>query len=656
MQLKRLGIDIETEGILNDHKQSYFHPRKVEVFDRVPASEQILTVALGWREHGQKWGTLLRWKNDRDRAHLIRVLRAAKTKGWWLLGANIMYDIMFMRYGDPGVRSALTPFLIKLRDVLITNYLAYDQRPERSLKTLSHLFGITEYETERTYAHDMDPDLHQYNLQDVFAALDLDDILVEQIRATFGTESPKLSSWSMNWFSDVMWTLIHKQECGIKLDETKVRALDEQSQLRVAYLNNASLKVLRAPLFGKGSQKITDHLFTSLVPRLDLGGDAALEISKETKKISTGKNNLQLFLEKAQALQTNPETSWRDRVWARRVVRRLCTIQTARQLWKLASTYTRPMLEAVKRKGRDGDQSCRMIDGIVYPQWFPIPMAAKDDHGAEGGTVQVRYAAKDPACQTWPKSLKACMTSRFPGGWTVEADQSQMELRMPALLSGDPAMMEAFASGGDFHANMIIKLMGKEIRERSDFPMLRQAGKTFNFGALFGAGAAKLQTELRKRVGITWTLERVRDTLEWFLGQFSRLKAWQEEQVDLACVQQYLMVPFTGHSRTFAGTPAVIRATYRTNILNFPVQGPSAAVVQSAEIEITKSICGQRLKSYLPLNCHDSLTADVHPSEKKLFEEMIDELMVNPPYYHKLCESLGRTVPLAYETDWKGPF
>lgn len=248
------------------------------------------------------------------------------------------------------------------------------------------------------------------------------------------------------------------------------------------------------------------------------------------------------------------------------------------------------------------------------------------------------------------------MTSRFPRGFLVEADQSQMELRMPALLSGDPVMMEIFVAGGDFHANMIVKLMGEGVRSREDFNQLRQAGKTFNFGAFFGAGAAKLRNELRKRVGISWTLEEVAATLQWFRDQLRRAMEWQDELVDLACRQQYLMIPFTGHSRSFMGSPGVIRATYRDNIRNFPVQGPSAVVLQSAEIEITKACLAGHLRTCVPINGHDALTMDVPPGECTQAQALIDRWMPSPPYYDKLCEKVGRRVPLLVDSKWKGPF
>ncbi len=649
--MKRLAIDIETIGILHGRPQSYFHPRKVEVFDGVSRDDMILTVALGWREHSRKFGAVLRWKDGRDRAYLRKVLIRAKVAGWWLTGANTMYDIMFLRHCDPSLRGILTPFVTRLRDVLIVNHLAYDQRPERSLKTGAHLFGVTSYDTERTYASDQDPDLWRYNLQDCHATLDLDDILVEQIKTHYGADSDKLSEWSMNWFSDTMWSLIHKQEVGIQMEPAAVQELHDQTCYETACLNNESLNTFSVPLFGKGSQKDTDQFFIDLVRELGLEGEKDLDLTKATKKISTGRNNLNLLLEKLEECEDEDA-----RVWTMDMIKRLRLIDESRRLWKLASTYTRPMLEPARRKGREEDRSCMMIEGRVYPQWFPIPMFAKDDSGETGGTIQARYAAKDPAAQTWPKDLKACMTSRFPRGYIVEADQSQMELRMPALLSGDPVMMETFAAGGDFHANMIIRLMGEGVKDREDFKQLREAGKAFDFGAFFGAGSPRLRKELRKKVGLSWTLEEVTATLKWFRDQLHRAMEWQDELVDLACRQQYLMIPFTGHSRSFSGSPQVIRATYRDNIRNFPVQGPSAVVLQSAEIEITKECYARHLRACVPINGHDAIGMDVPANERTTVQALIDRWMPSPPYYDKLCEMVGRRVPLKVDSTWKGPF
>src|SRR5690606_39357944 len=92
--------------------------------------------------------------------------------------------------------------------------------------------------------------------------------------------------------------------------------------------------------------------------------------------------------------------------------------------------------------------------------------------------------------QQVPRNKKIRSIITAPPGWTfVEADQTQIELRIAAALSGDPTMKRIFQTGGDIHTSTAESLLGRKVKDKEE----RKMAKAVNFGLLYGMGYKKFQ-------------------------------------------------------------------------------------------------------------------------------------------------------------------
>ncbi len=641
-----LSLDIETYGILKKYKQTVFHPRKAAQWDGIPTSEMIRTVSIAWHHadptcsHSLKGHTLL-WANPKHRAYLFNVLADLHIKGGALLGTNLPFDIQFLRYCCPRLRIPLVPYGIQLIDLTTLSYLLYELRIDNSLKGLSQLFGITVYDhLDCDYESDLDPELLAYNQQDASATLLTIDYVISQIQSQFGEDSNKLTPYNFNIFSDALWSIIHMAESGVPFSGPRLRTIHNRCTHNMERLSDAYTTRYGAPLRGKGSGTLRDAFFTEVAETLDLLDDPRLEFTKETKAVSTARNNLNLFVEVAQ-----PRSD---------IGRQLSLIKRFKTYEKIVGSYTRPILDG-SMTPRGWSNASRMVRGIVYPSWFAVPSGIKDTTSdTSGGTVQGRWSAKHPAIQTDPKIIHRCIVSRWPGGIIGHWDYSQMELRIAALLSGDTCMLASYADlTCDFHEATLCSIRGlspEEARKLPNYSDLRWAAKQVNFGMIYGATALRLQTTLREDVGLDWPLPDVERAIAIMKFQWSGLMSFQRTLLHEAQTTNRISLPLVGHTRTFEGSPKTVRLTYYNEILNFPIQTMAALILQNAQAAITRQLVANNYRSVLILNCHDAIELDIHPSEVNDITSLVEAALPCPPLFRDLCSHLGRTVPLVHES------
>lgn len=288
--------------------------------------------------------------------------------------------------------------------------------------------------------------------------------------------------------------------------------------------------------------------------------------------------------------------------------------------------------------------------GMAFPTWYPVPSRDSDDSGG-GGTKQGRMTCQNPGLQTMPESVKSCMTSRWTPGSLLGADLSQIELRIAALLSGDPVMMEVYRTGQDLHDTTAWALFGKEAVNKPNWPLLRKVGKTLNFLVLYSGGPKKFQETLRKDHGMEMELLQCGKLISAFNTKYKGLREWQAGLVEQAKSTGYIELPFTGETRLFLGHRAVVDQTYVPKIVNFPVQAIAANVLKSAQREIADRMRAAGLVSLVVLNIYDALYVDGPTSEEEQVTNLIRAVLPCPPYYSMLQFKLGRELPLDYKLE-----
>lgn len=168
----------------------------------------------------------------------------------------------------------------------------------------------------------------------------------------------------------------------------------------------------------------------------------------------------------------------------------------------------------------DGWKS-RMVDWRIHPVFKLY------------GTVTGRTSCTNPNLQQVPRSknIRSQLGTHRDGWFFVEIDLSQAELRITAIISGEPTMIRIYQTGGDIHHNTYVAVTGKEF---SDVPSIkkeeRKKAKATNFGFVYGMGWSKYQEYARDNYEIIVSQDEAKDTRKAFFNTYSKLPAWHDRQ------------------------------------------------------------------------------------------------------------------------------
>ena len=192
-----------------------------------------------------------------------------------------------------------------------------------------------------------------------------------------------------------------------------------------------------------------------------------------------------------------------------------------------------------------------------------------------------------------------------PGWRFVVADYSQIELRLMAHLSEDPAFLAAFQAGGDIHRQTAAIIFGTTAEQVT--PEMRARAKTINFATIYGQGAFALSRQL----GISQ--EEAKAFIAEYFKRFAGVRAFLDRQVRLAREQGYVETLF-GRRRYI---PEVrdrnfnIRAFGERQAQNAPLQGSAADLIKIAMVRLHRALRNEGLRGRLLLQVHDELLLEV---------------------------------------------
>lgn len=213
-----------------------------------------------------------------------------------------------------------------------------------------------------------------------------------------------------------------------------------------------------------------------------------------------------------------------------------------------------------------------------------------------------------------------------PGRIMLSADYSQIELRLMADMSGDPAMVEAFLSGADFHRATAAKVFHEQLDEVTDSQ--RRAAKTANFGIIYGISAFGLS----ERLGIP--RGEAKELIEGYFRAYPGVKAYMDGSIEVARNQGYVTTVM-GRRRMLpdiSSRNSVVRSYAERNAINAPLQGSAADIIKLAMVRISREMEACAMKSTMILQVHDELVFDVVPEELPQLNEIVERCMVDA--YH----------------------
>lgn len=208
-----------------------------------------------------------------------------------------------------------------------------------------------------------------------------------------------------------------------------------------------------------------------------------------------------------------------------------------------------------------------------------------------------------------------------PGEVFFSADYSQIELRLMAHLSQDPAMISAFKEGDDIHRATAAKIYHLPLEEVSK--LQRTKAKTANFGIIYGISTFGLASRLNI------PRSEAKELIDGYFATYPRIKEYMDECIAVARDKGYVETLF-GRKRMLKdihSANATVRGYAERNAINAPIQGTAADIIKIAMVRITQRIAKEKLHAKLLIQVHDELNFSVPPQELERLEKLVLEEM-----------------------------
>ena len=241
-------------------------------------------------------------------------------------------------------------------------------------------------------------------------------------------------------------------------------------------------------------------------------------------------------------------------------------------------------------------------------------------------TATGRLSSTEPNLQNIPTRTELGSELRrmfvpAPGCVLVDADYSQIELRLLAHISGDESMQEAFLSGEDFHAVTASHVFGVPLNEVTS--SMRRAAKAVNFGIVYGISAFSLSQDL----GVS--AEEAKAYMDAYFARFPGVKRYMEDVVKKSRETGYAETIFR-RRRTL---PEITASKYATRsfgervALNMPIQGTAADIIKLAMVKVFKRLKEEGLSSRLIMQVHDELIVECPENEAERVKSLLTQEM-----------------------------
>ena len=491
------------------------------------------------------------------------------------IGQNIKYDIIVLNSYDIDVKYPLF-------DTMIAHYLIEpDQRHNMDYLADTYL----DYKTIKIDELIGKKGKNQLKMSDISVET-IKDYACEDADITLKLKNillPKVKEQDLlELFNTIEMPLVkvlaNMEINGVKLDIEEIKTYSIALQKELTYVekkiyelageefNIASPKQLGIILFEK--LKVTDK------PKLT-----------KTKQYSTGEEILVKLKDKHEIIEQ---------------------ILEYRSLSKLISTYVEPLPE------------------LVNPKTNRVHTSYNQAVAATG-----RLSSTNPNLQNIPireergRLIRKSFIPTNENYTFFSADYSQVELRIMAHLSEDPAMIEAFNNNEDVHTATAAKIFKKDISEVTKAE--RAQAKSANFGIIYGISAFGLA----ENVGIS--RKEAKKLIDSYFETYPKVKEYMDKSIQQAREDGYAKTIF-GRKRKLADINSrnhLVRSMAERNAINAPIQGASADIIKIAMINIYKRFVEENLKSKMILQVHDELNFDVLKDELETVKHIVVTEMEN---------------------------
>ena len=238
-----------------------------------------------------------------------------------------------------------------------------------------------------------------------------------------------------------------------------------------------------------------------------------------------------------------------------------------------------------------------------------------------------RLSSNNPNLQNIPirsevgREIRKAFIPGFDGGLLVAADYSQIELRIMAHICGDPAMVEAFATGFDIHTATAMRVFDVDVADVE--PNMRRKAKEVNFGIMYGIGPFGLARRLK--IGN----DEAKDLIATYFENYPGVREYINETLQKLRVDGY--VETLSGRRRFYGNPDKLRNPQRGMVeraaINMPIQGTAADIIKLAMIRIDQELAQVFPAANMLLQVHDELIFEVPEDQAEELAAWVSEKM-----------------------------
>ena len=277
-------------------------------------------------------------------------------------------------------------------------------------------------------------------------------------------------------------------------------------------------------------------------------------------------------------------------------------VLTYRQYAKLKSTYADGLLKVIDPDGRIRTS-------------FQMTVTATG-----------RLSSTEPNLQNIPTrtDLGSKMREMFvaaPGHVLVDADYSQIELRLLAHISGDTAMQQAFLSGADFHTVTAARVF--HVPQDQVTHQMRSRAKAVNFGIVYGISAFSLSQD----IGVT--VQEAKEYMDRYFATYTGVRQYMEQVVSQARERGY--VETLWHRRRalpeLKSSNFNMRSFGERVALNMPIQGTAADIIKLAMVRVHRRLAREGLAARLIMQVHDELIVECPEEEAPRVEALLQQEM-----------------------------
>ena len=244
-------------------------------------------------------------------------------------------------------------------------------------------------------------------------------------------------------------------------------------------------------------------------------------------------------------------------------------------------------------------------------------------------TATGRLSSNNPNLQNIPvrtekgREIRRAFVPRSEAYTLLAADYSQIELRIIAHLSQDPAMVADFNLGHDIHAATAAKVFHVPMEQVTKEQ--RSRAKAVNFGIIYGMSAFGLAERMEL------SRSEAADIIKKYFEEYAGIKEYMNRSIALAKERGYAktILGRRRYLRDINSANSVVRGFAERNAINAPIQGSSADMIKIAMIGIHQELECLKMQSKMILQVHDELVFDAHLDELDVLKAIVNDKMVN---------------------------